>query len=286
MRQFLLKDEPSADGIVTVTGKDFRYLAQVLRLQCGDGIDVRLPCGKLSHMRIISRENGKLIMQQEDKDSVKSLADFGSSVEGGVQAGTVDKEMASSVSDSTIWLLQCLPKAAKMDGIIRQVTEAGVERIYTVVSDRSVFEEKASTASKMERWKRIVREARQQSASPVQTEVFRPQRLHAVIEDIQNEIALRKSQNLVFTERALVLTEAPLAESSLHQYLGTKPNLVIVAVGSEGGISPAELAELYEAGFMPFHFVTNVLRTETAAIYGIASVQTILTEYYSWQLKE
>ena len=49
-----------------------------------------------------------------------------------------------------------------------------------------------------------------------------------------------------------------------------------LCVGSEGGISPREIEELGQGGFLPVHFEGNILRCETAAIYGIASLQTTI----------
>ena len=47
-----------------------------------------------------------------------------------------------------------------------------------------------------------------------------------------------------------------------------------ISVGSEGGISPEEVKLLEEKGlFVPIHFAVNILRCETAALYGIAAVQ-------------
>ena len=43
---------------------------------------------------------------------------------------------------AAIWLLQCMPKASKVDDIVRQCTEIGVEKIFLVNSDRSVSESK------------------------------------------------------------------------------------------------------------------------------------------------
>ena len=50
-----------------------------------------------------------------------------------------------------------------------------------------------------------------------------------------------------------------------------------LAVGCEGGISNDERSVLFEAGFMLLHFTTNVLRAETASLYGIAVIQQFLS---------
>ena len=59
-----------------------------------------------------------------------------------------------------------------------------------------------------------------------------------------------------------------------------------VVVGSEGGISPEEVELLKAGGFIPVHLKTNILRCETAALYGIAVVQNSLTEDLTCQSKE
>ena len=47
-------------------------------------------------------------------------------------------------------------------------------------------------------------------------------------------------------------------------------------MGSEGGISPAEVEILQKEHFEPIHFDVNILRCETAALYGIAAVQSAI----------
>ena len=59
-----------------------------------------------------------------------------------------------------------------------------------------------------------------------------------------------------------------------------------MVVGAEGGISPEEINELQDNGFIPIHFDTNILRCETAALYGVAAVQTVLGEKDLWLFKE
>jgi len=61
---------------------------------------------------------------------------------------------------------------------------------------------------------------------------------------------------------------------------------IALAVGCEGGISPAERTLFEQNGFMPIHLKTNILRSETAALYGLAAIQNAVTEYGVWMLKE
>ena len=61
----------------------------------------------------------------------------------------------------------------------------------------------------------------------------------------------------------------------LKQELKGKIHRIGIACGSEGGISPQEVDFLVKKGlFYPLHFSVNILRCETAALYGIAAVQS------------
>jgi 16S rRNA (uracil1498-N3)-methyltransferase len=74
----------------------------------------------------------------------------------------------------------------------------------------------------------------------------------------------------------------PLEKLILHDYLSKVLDLVALAVGPEGGFSPAEVSRFLEAGFKPFKLGDTVLRTETAALFGAAAVRIILLENTSW----
>src|SRR5205085_571528 len=51
---------------------------------------------------------------------------------------------------------------------------------------------------------------------------------------------------------------------------------VSVAVGPEGGLEPAELAQLEQAGFRRARLAANILRFETAGVVGLALVRARL----------
>ncbi|MBP5463703.1 MAG: RNA methyltransferase, partial [Treponema sp.] len=61
---------------------------------------------------------------------------------------------------------------------------------------------------------------------------------------------------------------------------------IAVMVGAEGGISPSELERAKDSGFIPVHLETNILRCETAALYGLAVLQNAVVESDLWKLKE
>ncbi len=264
MRQLVLSVPPDREGCAILSGSEYRYLVQVLRKVSGDVIEVRLPDGTLTLMKIsaIERKDKRVLLSPERRTPAEKRAEPGN--------GDYPK----------IILFQWLLKGPKMDQVIRQATETGVACIVPVAGERCLSRDADSVGEgKTGRWERIVREARQQSGSPVATDILPP----VSVPDIP---ALWKSLTGEISGIALVLTEAPLARKSLHGYLGNGAGLTALAIGPEGGMTSGEMALLDEAGFLCVHFRTNILRAETAALYGIAAVQSALTELEKWQLKE
>jgi 16S rRNA (uracil1498-N3)-methyltransferase len=274
MRQFIVSSVPDKNGIISVSGKDFRYLRQVLRVKIGDMINVRLSDGTLSNTTVCNiLENQKQIQLQICQ---KGSAD--ESVTRGVQA----EQIVSSNSSIEYWLLQFIPKASKMEQIIRQATECGIKNIVPVIGEYSQKNNVlAMESSKKDRFLRIVREARQQSGSPVETTI-----LDAV--SLKEAISLWNEETLADGEKAaVVLWECCEQTKTVHEVLSKSDiKKVAIVIGSEGGISPSEIQELSLNGFIPIHFDTNILRCETAALYGIAAVQCALLENKKWEFKE
>lgn len=265
MRQFLLPAAPAADGSIVIGGSDFRYLASVLRLERDDLIEGRLPDGSLRAFRVDS-------VDRRSRTVALSLSDASVDLSG-VPPLSVPPE-----GFPVIVLFQWQLKGPKMDLVIRQATEAGVSAIVPVSGERCVAGA-ASGDARGDRRSRIVREARQQSGSPIATELLEP----VSPLDVPRVWASLQSGP---DAKAIVLTEAPLARKTLHRYLESGAGSVALAVGPEGGMTAREIEGLVEAGFECVHFATNVLRAETCALYAIAAVQNALMEIESWQSKE
>ena len=73
-----------------------------------------------------------------------------------------------------------------------------------------------------------------------------------------------------------------LEKGSLHGYLNSSTDSICVMIGPEGGLSDEETDFLLASGFHPVYLGENVLRTETAAIYALGAVNTILLEKNEW----
>jgi 16S rRNA (uracil1498-N3)-methyltransferase len=252
MRVFLLPGEAVRSRRVEITGKDFHYLARVLRLKEGD-------CFR-------GTDGGA-------RQWVCRIARLGSS---SMEALLEEPQGAARVAKTRltrISLLQVLPKGRKMDGIVRQATEAGVSRIVPLLGRNSLyrFDSEEDVQHKLRRWRKLAREALQQSGAPELPVIEGPRALQEAVDEAEDG------------EVRLVFHPERRESRSLHDCLAGNVRAVCLVIGPEGGLSDEELDYLVSRGFTPVTAGTTVLRTETAAVYAVAAIQTILQERETWR---
>lgn len=293
MRQLVLTSAPDADGLVRLGEREWRYLAQVLRMSVGDSLDARFPDGALRPMTIQSFDRRAKTVTLRAFDPSASAQT--SQVRDGtpIPGASMPAAFAMPSGFPALILFQWILKGPRMDQVIRQATETGVRAIVPVAGERCLSADAEGVGGgKTGRWDRIVREALQQSGSPVPTAILppiAPSGVKVAWQELARQVSAGANEGPALDSDApvaLVLTEAPLARKSLHGYLCNATGPVAIAVGPEGGMTQAEIALLSEAGFSCVHFKTNILRAETAALYGIAAVQSVLLESGNWRLNE
>lgn len=262
MKQFIIENAPGKDGVIRLKDGDYRYLARVRRLAVGEVFPARLPDGEQTLVQVVSIENGVL--------TGKCIAEK--------TAGKREDNFPAII------LFQALPKSGKMDLIARQAAEGGITEIVPFISEFSVAK---AGGEKLPRWRRIIKEARQQSGSATETSICQPMKITEVFKYWEEQ---KKSAGgalgLLFHHVSLSETNKGLEQKSLHSYLISSPRIVALAVGPEGGFSGKEVELFLENGFKPFTIGNTVLRTETAALYCAAAVRILLLERDSWELKQ
>jgi 16S rRNA (uracil1498-N3)-methyltransferase len=70
----------------------------------------------------------------------------------------------------------------------------------------------------------------------------------------------------------------PESARALHEQNGVQDD-VLILIGPEGGFSNDEALMAQHMGFVPIRLGSRVLRTETAAIASIASLQTLWGDF-------
>jgi 16S rRNA (uracil1498-N3)-methyltransferase len=164
-----------------------------------------------------------------------------------------------------VTLLLAVVKFDAFEWALEKATELGVSTIVPLAADRSEKALLAAAAKRGERWKKILLEASQQSRRvrvPVLGDLARPEGTFA-----SSKYGLR----VMLSERA---TASPLR----MVLKGQQATRAIIAIGPEGGWTDAEFAAAQSCGFLETSLGRLILRTETAVIAALASVNYALGE--------
>lgn len=248
MKQLVLPAGSRTGNRVVLEGREHHYLARVRRVVVGEQL-----AGLDAEARLLL----EVLEVSSDRTTLKVL------------------EERTSVPQETprITLFPFLLKARKLDDVIRQACEAGVTTVIPVQGDHCVARtDDEDGAKKALRWTAIAKEAAQQSGNP------RVCRIQAPVSSRQLPGTWAEKGPLLFFH------QAPLDKGSLHRYLSPRPAEVGLIVGPEGGLSPAEVEVFRSQGALPVWLGPFVLRAETASLYAVAAVNTILQESPEWTI--
>jgi 16S rRNA (uracil1498-N3)-methyltransferase len=274
MKQFIINVQPDANGFLRLRGADYHYLARVRRVKVGDGFPAVLPDGGKMHLEVRAVDAHCVVAQ-----CMPHI--HGEPHEYGEPRGcdTPRADGGPATALPPLYLFQAVPRARKLDVITRQAAElgaAGVVPFYAARCQAVRGQTGADGAARLARLRSIIRQARQQCGSAGETALDAPCSFRAMLERWHG---LRDG---AANARAVFLHEIPLRRTSLHQMFSPPPGLVVVAVGPEGGFSAEEADQFIAAGFSPIIVGNTILRTETAALYALAAVRTVLLEKETW----
>lgn len=177
----------------------------------------------------------------------------------GVRVELFHVRPATSVSPMRLTLLQAVAKGDKLDRVVRDATALGVTRLRPIQAERSVPSYGERASARRQRWRTIAVEAARQCGRgdiPVVDEVTS---LASAIVGLPGC-------------RALCLDAASGVRlvQALSDWTPAEP--LAVAVGPEGGWSPAEFDQMAAAGLIRVSLGTFVLRTETAATAVLGAI--------------
>ncbi|WP_298227748.1 16S rRNA (uracil(1498)-N(3))-methyltransferase [Gryllotalpicola sp.] len=224
---------------VRLTGSEARHAAQVARTRVGDELMVG---------------NGRGLVVRARATSVQPSA-----VE--LMVDSVEQQAAPTVK---IALAQALAKGDRDELAVQAATELGIDVVIPWQAERSVPRWGGEKAEKgRERWAAIAREASKQAVRPWLPEVL------PLVSTTQLGV-LASSWRLVVLEPD---AREPLAS------LQPDGRGILLVVGPEGGIAPAELEALQDAGGELRRLGGTVLRTSTAGPAALAVLNVPLARW-------
>jgi 16S rRNA (uracil1498-N3)-methyltransferase len=170
------------------------------------------------------------------------------------------KSIPSPESPFHLTLAAALIRPAKYEWMLEKSTELGVDEIIPLKAGHSEIRiPPQKLESRLERWRRIVREASRQC------ERFNEPRITAPL-DIDEFFASKEfvgSSKILFYERSDELWQ-------LDKFISAR---IVLCVGPEGGWESREIKKAVEGGFRVCGLGPRILRAETAAIAAMAVIQ-------------
>ncbi len=228
-RRRWIADEVTNDR-AALTGAHAAHLARTLRARLGQEFEVA--CGETVRRGIVARVSDERVEFE--------LGD----------------EIAASAS-VPITLLLAVFKFDRLEWAIEKCTELNVTSIVPVIARRTEKHLALAAEKRVERWRRIARDASEQARRMTPPEIGDPVKLSAAL-DIATDLRIVLAE----TEREAQLSDV-LRESTAGHSLA-------LAVGPEGGWSPEELRSFEQTGWIAASLGTTILRAETAAIAAVA----------------
>jgi len=183
-----------------------------------------------------------------------------------VSDGRVEFDLGEEVSRASlaeITLVLAVFKFDRMEWAIEKCTELGVSRIVPIIARRTDSHLAAASPKRVERWRRIARQAAEQSRRDTPPEIAAPVKFAEVLS----------------FPAALRIVLAELQEQTLLRDILQQKNAgdgIVMAVGPEGGWTESELQSFQKSGWMSASLGNTVLRAETAAIAATALVVSAL----------
>ena len=164
-------------------------------------------------------------------------------------------------------LLLAVVKFDAFEWALEKATELGVSAIVPLAAARGEKALLAAAGKRAERWKKILAEASQQSRR------IRVPELQAVSQVTQAFAAQNPAAAKV------LLSERPDAPA-IRQILEAQPTRkqAVLAIGPEGGWTDAEFTAAQVSGFREGSLGKLILRTETAVVAALASINYALGE--------
>jgi 16S rRNA (uracil1498-N3)-methyltransferase len=242
MHRFYLPPENCHDPILTLSDREAHHALHVLRLRRGDRATVLDGVGHEYTCEVAETGRARLRLAVQGKQAIPPLP-------------------------YRVTLFQALPKGKLIESIVQKATELGVHRVVPLVTERVVAQLDQDIAEKkVEHWRQVAIEAIKQCGSPWLPKIESPIAIGDFVARMEkldlNLIASLQDERRHPREwfEAFEAKNARLPQS------------VGVWVGPEGDFSPVEVNLVLSSGALPITLGPLVLRSETAAIYCLSTI--------------
>jgi 16S rRNA (uracil1498-N3)-methyltransferase len=162
----------------------------------------------------------------------------------------------------SITLAQALPESSKMDWIIEKAVELGAAGIQPLAAQRCVMRLSGERAEKRrQHWQGVIESASEQCGRNRLAQL-------GEVSDFKQWITQQDMHKRLFL--------SPHAEHSLSDWIRHQPaQALTIMIGPEGGFTEQEQQLALQHGAIALSLGNRVLRTETAGLTAIASINAL-----------
>lgn len=176
----------------------------------------------------------------------------------------IEKELKVSENKMPkITIIIPLLKEQKMDFILQKATELGVDTIIPIETERSIIKRKEEKEEKkLERWRRICKEASEQS--------------HRI--DIPTILPIQNPKDMEPLHGLNLICSTRETQKNIRFVLNSNPicDRINIVIGPEGGFSDIEETMWNQLGFLSVSLGNRIMRVETVPLY----ILSVLNFYY------
>jgi len=235
-RRRWIADEVSGNRAFLL-GENAEHLSRVLRARVGQQFEIATPDG-VQLGEIVEIQAGRVTF------SIRELRETN----------------AAPPSTAKIHLYLAILKFDRFEWAIEKCTELGATSIVPTVTRRTDSHLVPAAIKRIERWRRIVHEAAQQSRRATAPEIADPTKLDKAVGDASGHRVV-----LAEIERQRRLANVVQGHDEIS-----------LAIGPEGGWTDSEMTLFQENGWVAASLGPTILRAETAAIAALAIAQSAI----------
>jgi 16S rRNA (uracil1498-N3)-methyltransferase len=240
MDRFFVKQENLRGKEVVLEGQPAHQINTVLRKKAGEHIIVLDNLGAEYEIELQTIEKKKVTGQIKGKREA---------------AGEPMVE---------ITLYQSLLSREKFEWVLQKCTEVGVVRFVPVITERSLVRSPdAVKTDKIERWRRIITEAAEQSRRGRIPELALPVKFGQFMATLEGFDCLLMP---------LAKAEGVSLQEALSSGGKDKPSTIALFIGPEGGFTEKEIELGRARGAVAVGLGRRILRTETAAVVAASLI--------------
>ncbi|MDD5483116.1 MAG: RsmE family RNA methyltransferase [Kiritimatiellae bacterium] len=240
MRRCFVDQDVFRQKISELPAGEAHHLLNVLRVKKGDEIEVFDGRGRTARAALLSARKDSAVIS--------------------ILSSTIRR---ADPPAPAVVLIQALPKHSGLDAIVQKATELGVHKIIPAVTDRVIVKISGRAADeKVARWRKIILAAAKQSRTAWLPEINPIVSLAEAVREVPCDLRIFGS----------LAPQAPLLREVMAKVGRPGPGSIALAIGPEGDLTDEEQGMLVGANFKPASFGTEVLRVETAAVFGLSAL--------------